>query len=576
MPEAEFHGLAANIRSATESETFDFGGLPSTTISQVVGDTFSRGFDLDGGEMIRITLVVGAGKGNRSKYDPAALKLVTTSLTAAGYVEDRGASCTMESAGCFKFQHDTGKNLKTVVIFPTIAEGRGIDESKAGLPSSSSLLPPNSLEYKIAVSTVSLFENMLKFKFQSWSQKRSLLKLVDETLMGPLESLDENLMRGGIMSDDETTFYEQCVSVSEKKALIKDAMSHQVLESKLTASEVDFLLEQVAARVEELKSRNQAIPNVLQERQAKLQTIAKNPISPLPLKHHAALGKLWKQAAPLMYLNNSGGKLLSPAETKKRGQLEDILGEIASLEESSKGLLEDDESYEERIRTYRRDLQQRFGNIHGGNNSRKKPRGAVSGTLSSKDRKNTWSSTTKFQTPGVGGKGRGGWMAGQAKKSNKGQRNKGDLFGAMMADSDSDSGSEGEGQDKDESAALDSRNAPISAPTNTNAIGANKKKKNKKKNKNKKKGNRNMKDDDEFLDAAVAANTAASEKDSKLEQESSTPTDKNETNAGAIISSVLLFLFSALKDYVIPLISAILIWFANLLFGTNKKKKKKM
>ena len=109
--ETDIHGLAATIRSATSSETFDLGGLPSTTITQVVRDAFSKDFSLDDGNggdrvgMIRITLIVGAGKGNRAKYDPSALKLVTTALTAAGYVDDRGASCVVESAGCFKFQH---------------------------------------------------------------------------------------------------------------------------------------------------------------------------------------------------------------------------------------------------------------------------------------------------------------------------------------------------------------------------------------------------------------------------------------------------------------------------------------
>ena len=98
MAKGEIHGLAATIRSATSSETFDLGGLPPTTISQVVRDAFSQDFELDTGGMIRITLVVGAGKGNRAKYDPAALKLVTKSLTDCGYIEDRGASCTIKTS----------------------------------------------------------------------------------------------------------------------------------------------------------------------------------------------------------------------------------------------------------------------------------------------------------------------------------------------------------------------------------------------------------------------------------------------------------------------------------------------
>ena len=437
MPKEDIHGLAATIRSVTSSETFDLGGLPSTTITQVVSDAFSSDFELDSGGMIRITLVVGAGKGNRAKYDPAALKLVTISLTAAGYVEDRGASCVVESAGCFKVQHDTGKNLKTVVVFPKKAEGGG-SNSTASVPTSSSLLPPDSLEFKIAVSTLSLFTNMLKFKFPSWSQKRALLKLIDEALVGPLDKFDAILMRGGLLSEDESMLYEQCVSVSEKKGLVKDSMSEQVQEGKLTSSEVDFLLDQVGSRMEELKSSKKAIPKSLQERQAKLQSIAKNPISPLPLKHHAALGKLWKQAAPLMYLNATGGKLLSPAETKKRGQLEDILCEIAELEASSRGLLEDDESYQERIQAYRRDLQQRYGKLGSQKGSQKKKLTIGAGSSSSKGKQSVWNSTTKFHTPNVGARGGGAWMDGKKKKGKVGSLNKGDLFGAMMADSDSD------------------------------------------------------------------------------------------------------------------------------------------
>mmetsp|Transcript_20800 Transcript_20800/g.48964 ORF Transcript_20800/g.48964 Transcript_20800/m.48964 type:complete len:588 (+) Transcript_20800:96-1859(+) len=584
MAKGELHGLAATIRSATESETFDLGGLPSTTISQVIRDTFSQDFDLGGAGMIRITLVVGAGKGDRSKYDPAALKLVTTALSAAGYREDRGASCVVESAGCYKFQHDTGKNLKTVVVFPKILEKSGGDSNTASSSTSSSLLPPNSLEYKIAVSTVPLFTNMLKFKFHSWSQKRSLLKIIDESLVEPLEALDASLMKGGLMSEDERIFYEQCLSVSEKKGLVKDAMSQQVQDEQLTASEVNFLLEQVAARIEELKSKKQSINDGLQQRQAKLRSIAKNPISPAPLKHHATLGKLWKQAAPLMYLNASDGKLLSPAETKKRGKLEDILGEIADLEESSRGLLEEDESYEERILAYRRELQQRFGNLSSGNGKQKKSGaiGSSSSLSSSSNRKtNAWNTTTKYHTPNLGGRGgNGGWMSGKNKKKKKGGMNKGDLFGAMMADSDSDSEEE-ESNDTRNVTSLDRVNTSGATSDVTTSSGvandsggttAASKKKNKKK---KKKKNKHGDADDAILDAAVAANTEALKKKTKTKDGTSVSETKVEDGKSDIVSNLFSILFLTLTEFIIPIILAIFTWLATTLFGSNKKKKKK-
>jgi len=563
MTKESIHGLAATIRSASSSETFDLGGLPSTTISQVVRDAFSRDLDSDDGGMIRITLVVGAGKGNRTKYDPAALKLVTTSLIAAGYVEDRGASCVVESAGCFKFQHDTGKNLKTVVVFPKISMGSE-NSTEHFLSLSSSLLPPDSLEYKIAISTLPLFNNMLKAKFPSWSQKRSLLKLMDDTLAGPLDKFDAKLMRGCLLSEDERMFYEQCVSVSEKKGLVKDIMSQQVKDEKLTGSEVAFLLDQVAARMEELQSRNQTIPNALQERKAKLQFLAKSPILPSPLKHHAALGKLWKQAAPLMYLNASGGNLLSPAETKKRGQLEDILREIVNLEESSRGLLEDDESYEERIKTYRRQLQQRYGNISVEKGRQKKTRTVVNGASTSNSKNNSWNSTTKFQTSNLGAKGGGGWMSGKLKKSKKKSQNKGDVFAALMADSDSGSDEE-EGYENLVDTNLGPSNpSDITDVTKTRRTS---KRNKKKKSKNKAKCDRSCQnDEDVFLDAAVAANNAASKKEVNAIEE-------RKPDIGFDVAS---FLLSVITEWIIPFTLAILIRFVAFLFGKSKTKKKNM
>eukprot|EP00535_Pseudo-nitzschia_heimii_P001523 CAMPEP_0197186134 /NCGR_PEP_ID=MMETSP1423-20130617/13287_1 /TAXON_ID=476441 /ORGANISM="Pseudo-nitzschia heimii, Strain UNC1101" /LENGTH=529 /DNA_ID=CAMNT_0042637355 /DNA_START=10 /DNA_END=1596 /DNA_ORIENTATION=- len=502
MSKQEFHGFAAAIRSATSSETFDLGGLPSTTISQVVRDAFSQDFDLDAEEMIRLTFVVGAGKGNRTKYDPSALKIVTKVLSAAGYVEDRGASCVAESAGCFKFQHDTGKNLKTVVVFPKITKATTNNLTKR-ISQSSSLLPPGSLEYKIAVSTLPLFTNMLKTKFPSWFQKRSLLQVIEETLVQSLDKFDGVLMKGGILSQDEKMFYEQCVSISEKKAFVKEALSQQVHDGKLTSLEVTFLLDQVATRIEELRVKKRTIPDALRERQAKLESIAKDPIPLSPLKHHAALGKLWKQAAPLMYINASGGKLLSPAETKKRGQLDDILHEIANLEESSRGLLEDDESYSERIRTYRRELQQRYSNINidRGSQSKKRVLGVNASPSISKN-KNAWNSTSKIQTPYFGAKG-GRRTSTKTKNSKSRNSNKGDVFGAMMADYDSDE------EENHESQVDTSHTSSSQSATTGETIGReiHKRKKKKNKSKTKSRGGRKYQDEDDILiETAIASN----------------------------------------------------------------------
>merc|ERR1719491_223698 len=41
-------------------------------------------------------------------------------LTNIGFVEDKAASCELTSAGSYKYQHDTSKNLKFVHVFPRV------------------------------------------------------------------------------------------------------------------------------------------------------------------------------------------------------------------------------------------------------------------------------------------------------------------------------------------------------------------------------------------------------------------------------------------------------------------------
>ena len=110
-------GMAASIRSSLDSSTFDLAGHDATSIQSITHDAFSTPFPpLD--EMIRITFVVGAGKLSRQKYDAKAMQILTSALRELDYVEDRGAGCSFDCAGCFKTQHDTAKNLFTVVVFP--------------------------------------------------------------------------------------------------------------------------------------------------------------------------------------------------------------------------------------------------------------------------------------------------------------------------------------------------------------------------------------------------------------------------------------------------------------------------
>ena len=67
------------------------------------------------------------------------------------------------------------------------------------------------------------------------------------------------------------------------------------------------------------------------------------------------------------------------------------------------------------------------------------------------------------------------------------------------------------------------------------------------------------------LDAALAANNAVSKKEND---------DKEETKGAGGFNN-LSFLLSIITEWIIPIVLAILMWLAEILFGKSTKKKKK-
>ncbi len=339
----------------TESETFDLAGHNVATITSHMRDAFTDPLPLQ--EMIRITFVTGAGKLGRQKYDEGAAKAVTSTLRDLGFEEDRGASAVLECAGSFKLQHDTGKNLKTVVVFPRVeatASGgdNNVGEDMNNLSISnggggSSVLPESSPEHLIATSSKTVFERMMVTKCQTWSQKKAATAAIG-SIKTKLEELEQKLMSGTPLTDPEQSFYDNVsmTSIEEKQTLVKEQMHQLVDEGKITAPEQKMLLQQVKERLEELATeqaeaekdgkakRAQNLTNAIakaKERQTKLQNIT--PKSPPPLKHEAEIGKLRKELEPLMELEDGAkGRLLSIKETQALGRKEEIEEQIEKLE----------------------------------------------------------------------------------------------------------------------------------------------------------------------------------------------------------------------------------------------------
>lgn len=340
-------------------------GQNVTTIGHMIHDAFAEPFALD--QMIRITLVTGAGKLGRQKYDENAAKAVTTALREAGFDEDRAASCVIECAGTFKLQHDTGKNLKTVVVFPKVHNANQTNannnnptavngkENVSGAMSSMSLngstsplVPGLTAEQYKALTTSSsktVFEKMMESKCPSWVQKRQCLQFLDQ-IKQQVEELDQRLCKGTVLTDTEQTFYDtvSTPAIEEKQTIIKDQMHHLVEKGQITLEEKRLLLSQVSERIDHLTKEEathagnkarlekiQALKTKALERKALLDKTTSQP--PHGLRHEAEIRKLRKELQPLLELEaTTKGRLLSIKETQTLARKDEILQEITQLE----------------------------------------------------------------------------------------------------------------------------------------------------------------------------------------------------------------------------------------------------
>lgn len=428
-------GMAASIRAATESETFDLAGQNPTTITNTVNSAFSTPLPLK--DMIRITFITGAGKLGRQKYDEGAAKAVTSTLRDLGFEDDRGASCVVECAGSFKLQHDTGKNLKTVVVFPNIVgpsnDSAGLEDGVAGMSmANETLLPEGCPEQMIAMSSKTVFERMISSKCASWAQKKGCLAAIDyiKVMLG---DLDSKLLSGTPLSDAEQSFYDSVSmgSLEEKESFVKKGMQAQVEAGNISSGEKELLLKQNADRLETLAKEieeAQSKPKKLEklknmkskaeQRRTLLEEIT--PKASARLRHEPEITKLRVEMAPYVKLENDAkGRLLSIKETQTLAKKTEIEEQIAELEEASRGWFEENEAFEARVEASRKIFSAR-------QKTKKKPSSKAGGGYKPAP------AATKFVVPGASKKG---WGKSAAKK--KAAPKGGNLFAAMM-DSDSD------------------------------------------------------------------------------------------------------------------------------------------
>lgn len=208
-----YSGLVRDIRNATASDQFDLGGYTESRTRDLISHAFAKPLTAPT-EMVKFTFVIGGGKLVRSRYPEELGKWIVAALREIGFREDHSAAETFDSQGTFKHQHDTGQNLKYLIVYPNVA-----CSSMKPAESPAEVLDRNAPSFLITVCKMDTFKAMVGDKMTSYSQKKAALKILEANATAFKEA-EAKLVSGVMLTESEQQLYDRYVSPQKCRSLV--------------------------------------------------------------------------------------------------------------------------------------------------------------------------------------------------------------------------------------------------------------------------------------------------------------------------------------------------------------------
>lgn len=349
--------LAREVRTATDSEEFDLAGYNLQKCHDFCKAAFAEPLPLS--KMVRLSFICGGGKLTRQKYTDALPKEFMVALAeSGGYSQDNAAALTMESAGTFKYQHDTNKNLIFVHVYPKLAppeaeaEAEGEEEEERG---------PQDPADVLAECEMDDFARVLEGRVVTYAGKRRVLDAI-KARIAKMEVAEQKLINRQTLDPDEQKMYDTLSidGLKEKvKAVSQDLQSMATTAGKLTQVEHAFVLEDFAAKMQGLQEQiskaegKDKLLQKLQEQQSKLEAMtstvkAIEPARPPPLRHGQDIQKLRMKVASLTKLEAGKGPF-SIDQLKAIAEKPELEEAIDVLERRSRFWFESDAEFKVRL-----------------------------------------------------------------------------------------------------------------------------------------------------------------------------------------------------------------------------------
>jgi len=344
----QLSGMAGEIRAATASEEFDCAKMTETKISEVFGSAFANPLTTPS-KMISFKFIVGGGKLVRAKYNEEMPKWVNNALRGVGYESDASAAETYDSQGTFKQQHDTGKNLIYIIVFPkvTCSASGGKDSGNGGDKDDEPLQDTKSPEYLCAASSLTTFKDMFNRKLMFWRQRKACLKILQDN-KEQFQAIEIKMCSGQPLTPLENSIYESNSGEDDEKiAFVQSEIKKLVDNGELIASEKEELLNTLTNNAAEAEASGQKakVANI-NARKEVLQKVT-------PIVGRLRLGdeicKWYHKLFPLQALEDKGRSMsLTIADLQQLSDKDDIIEKINSYIIASRGWFENDDDFQER------------------------------------------------------------------------------------------------------------------------------------------------------------------------------------------------------------------------------------
>jgi hypothetical protein len=238
MSEKFANKVARAVHAAPVSAEFDLAGYTRAQCEQLGTELFAHTFRVP--EQFRISFIIGGGREVRQKYDADLTKWLTEVLREHGFEDDGGASTANDCQKKFKYQDDTGKNLKRLHVFPSseiVAAGADGGEGGSGGALSN--------EEKIIRATAEALPQLLSKHVPTWLHHKRVNHILKQ-FAAKVAAIEDKMIKVQPLDEAEVELYHTDYAdkevVARKLDVVAKKMKHFVASGLLTAAEKEHLV----------------------------------------------------------------------------------------------------------------------------------------------------------------------------------------------------------------------------------------------------------------------------------------------------------------------------------------------